>query len=238
MFSLGNMPGWVTGLAVAGAVAGAAVVIWPLAVWLEVRSLEKPKYTIVRYLGSVKSFWTGKPIIELRKYAPYIIAETRVEANEFRPAANIGFRRVAGYIFGKNAGENEKIAMTSPVRMQPEPGHKIAMTSPVRMENTGFGSGSFSLSFVLPSKYTLSTLPRPLDDSVKLTEVPGHMAAALLFTGKMPCVAVIDQKAKELLEVLKSEGLEVEGPVKVYQYYPPWTPRWMRHQEVLFNIKE
>ena len=38
------------------------------------------------------SWWTGKATAELRKYAPYIITETRIQGN-MKKAANTGFRR-------------------------------------------------------------------------------------------------------------------------------------------------
>ena len=40
--------------------------------------------------------------IEVRAYAPYIVAETTVLTDEMQMGMRQGFRRVGGYIFGNN----------------------------------------------------------------------------------------------------------------------------------------
>ena len=52
------------------------------------------------------------------------------------------------------------------------------MTSPVRTEALGGEGGGHRVSFVLPSKYSLKSLPVPADARVKLREVGSHVAAA------------------------------------------------------------
>ncbi len=54
--------------------------------------------------------------VEMRRYGPRIAAETTVAADDER-ARSIGFRRLAGYIFGANH-RDEKIAMTAPVSQE------------------------------------------------------------------------------------------------------------------------
>lgn len=63
--------------------------------------------------------------IELRRYAPFIVAETTV-AGDMDAASNKGFRAIADYIFGNNVAAGaapakgaEKIAMTAPVALEP-----------------------------------------------------------------------------------------------------------------------
>ena len=99
---------------------------------------------------------------ELRQYDPHIVAETFVDG-DFDDVGNKGFRRLADYIFGKNRQKN-----------------KIAMTAPVNQEAT---SGIWRITFVMPSKYTLETLPEPLDSRVLLKEMPGRLVAALKYSG-------------------------------------------------------
>ena len=90
-----------------------------------------------------------------------------------RPAPRAdGFRAIADYIFGNNlapGGEGkEKVAMTSPVTLEMDTGKgkgkrtgaSIAMTSPVTAELPG-GDEPMRVTFIMPSKYTLDTLPTP-----------------------------------------------------------------------------
>ena len=85
-----------------------------------IMALEKPGYTIIEKDGK----------FEVRQYRSYIVAETFIEG-DYKNASNAGFRRLAGYIFGKNR-KKDKIAMTAPVTMEKR-SEKIAMTSPVTM---------------------------------------------------------------------------------------------------------
>ena len=52
--------------------------------------------------------------IELRRYAPHLVAEVEVAADSVRAAAEVGFAPLADYIFGNNV-PRERIAMTAPV---------------------------------------------------------------------------------------------------------------------------
>ena len=62
--------------------------------------------------------------VEIRRYAARIAAETTVSADE-QSARSMGFRRLAGYIFGANQGR-KKIPMTAPFRF---PGNCTSATS-------------------------------------------------------------------------------------------------------------
>lgn len=98
---------------------------------------------------------------EIRKYSSYIVAETMIEGN-YDDSSGKAFKILAGYIFGKNKGEK-----------------KIAMTSPVAINQT---SNSFTMSFSMPSKYTLLTLPEPLDKRIQFKKVSPKIVAVHSFT--------------------------------------------------------
>jgi hypothetical protein len=49
-------------------------------------------------------------------------------------------------------------------------------------------AGDVMMSFVMPSKYTKDTLPKPNNPDVHILEVPSHLAAALTFRGHIRCV--------------------------------------------------
>lgn len=232
---------WQNALVVTGGIVSVACIAWPILSWLQVKNLEKPKYVVVKTLGSAKGFWTGKHLAELRQYAPYVVAEVEVEQKEnMRQAMSSGFRQVAGYIFGKNSasgGKSESIAMTSPVRTEKvEKSESIAMTSPVRTEMAG--PGTYRISFVMPSKYTLATLPTPENPAVKFREVAPATVAALSFSGPLPTSEMVAAKGQQLRDIMQAEGLTAEGEPMLYSYYPPFAPSWMRHTEVLLKVAE
>jgi hypothetical protein len=199
-----------------GATAAAVFVAWPAFWWLQVRALEKPSYKVLKKLSASA---------ELRRYGSYTIAEAEIEHCEMRGAMNSGFRSVAGYIFGGNTkrggGGAEKVAMTSPV-----------LTGELKK------GGLYSISFVLPSKYTLDTLPVPKDARVRLREVAAHTAAAITFHGGVRDTAAYETKRKELEALLQTKELQADGVALLADYYPPFAPSWMRKREVLIPVKE
>jgi hypothetical protein len=67
--------------------------------------------------------------------------------------------------------------MTSPV--QAFRSEKIAMTTPV----TVTGESSFTVAFIMPSAYTLETLPQPKDSRVHFRLIPARSLAAIRFSG-------------------------------------------------------
>ena len=125
--------------------------------------------------------------VEGRKYGPRIAAETTVAANEDR-ARNIGFRRLAKYIFGANH-RDQTISMTAPVVQQSDrQNDEIAMTAPVAQSRTA--DDRWTIRFFMPSKWTMETLPTPDDDNVALVSVPEETVAVLRFSGDRGPTAV------------------------------------------------
>jgi hypothetical protein len=171
--------------------------------------------------------------VELRRYGPRIAAETTVAADE-DAARNEGFRRLAGYIFGKNQ-RDDSIAMTAPVA-QAKAGHKIAMTAPVAQsaEDTELGEG-WVIRFFMPSKWTMDTLPVPSDGRVRLVEVPAEHFAVLSFSGDRSPRAVAARTA-ELLETLRANGFEPTGEPSSWFYDPPWTLPFRRRNEIAVPV--
>jgi SOUL heme-binding protein len=173
--------------------------------------------------------------VELRRYEPRIAAETTVAADE-DAARSEGFRRLAGYIFGKNHG-TDTIAMTAPV-VQSKAGQKIAMTAPVAQSPhpTDVGSG-WVIRFFMPSKWTMETLPAPDDSRVRLMEVPAEMYAVLSFSGDRGPRTVAARTA-ELLDVLGANDIEPSGDASAWFYDPPWTLPFRRRNEVAVPVAQ
>jgi hypothetical protein len=154
--------------------------------------------------------------VEIRRYGPRVAAETTVVADE-ESARNAGFRRLAGYIFGANQGD-EKIAMTAPVSQE------------------AAGDGEWVIRFFMPTDKTLDSLPRPDDAEVRLVTVPPETVAVRRFTGRAGRAAVASQTA-ELMNTLREAGFQAtEGPAAWF-YDPPWTVPSLRRNEIAVPVE-
>ena len=167
--------------------------------------------------------------LEIRDYAPSIVAEVIVN-DDFEDASGVAFRKLFNYISGDNTGHS-KIAMTSPVSQKPEP-EKIAMTSPVGQRKSDQG---WAVSFMMPASYTMDSIPLPDDPSVVLREIPAHRAAAIRYSGTWSEKAYKKQLAL-LLEWIETENLETVGEPVWARYNAPFTPWFMRRNEILIPI--
>lgn len=168
--------------------------------------VEEPRYDLERTVDGV----------EIRRYPAAVVAATEVEG-DYRESLYAGFRRLAGYIFGKNT-PRQKIAMTAPVGTTPHAGRR------------------WTISFVMPSSLALETLPRPLDERVRLSEVPPRRAAALRFAGRAD-EATLQAREDELGARLARAGLHAVGEPQLAQYDPPWIPGPFRRNELLVTVE-
>ncbi len=219
---------------VMGGIFGVFVMLWVLVGYLTVARIEKPRYEVLE----------KKRDYEVRRYDGYILASTFVEREDgesFDDLTNKGFRILADYIFGNNStgsGEvdviGENIAMTSPVIQQPsEVSEEIAMTSPVVQSK---GEMGYWMSFVMPSKYTMESLPTPNNDRIKLEEVSEFKAAVLGFSWFVS-ESRLNKKINQLRESVENDGFEIMGEARIARYDPPWTPPFMRTNEIWFEVK-
>ncbi len=189
---------------------------------------EEPEYTI---LNQVDNF-------ELRRYDPQIVAQTWVTGDQ-KAASNKGFKILADYIFGNNtapSGESSKISMTSPVKMQPQradsdQSQKIAMTSPVAMQEQ---DGKWRVRFVMPSKYTMQTLPKPNNSEVSIIEIPAKTYGVIKFSG-LTGEEKVATKTAQLKEWM--QNLNIVGTPEMARYNPPWTLPFMRRNEIMIEYQ-
>jgi len=217
-------------------IIGVVLVVWLLYTWLPVGNIEEPKYTLISQENGY----------EIREYGDYILAETTISGAENRDeASRKGFSIIAGYIFGDNI-KKDKISMTVPVNTEESTSEKIAMTAPVNTEKIEMtmpvnteeeaDSGAYNVSFVMPSKYTLETLPEPNDKRVKLREVLAHKVAVRRFSWTTSESAFTKNEA-ELLKALSRDGVETVGAVNVARYNTPFTIPFMLRNEVHIEVK-
>lgn len=202
---------------------GTALLLWILSGYLPTRNIAMPSYTIV----------STKQDYEIRSYEPFIVAETLREGD---PAAALseGFNELFRYITGDNSGSS-KIKMTAPVLRTPEPrGVKIPMTAPVLRQGAGTGT---MVAFVMPPGSTMESLPRPTSPAVVLRQVPSRKVAVVTFSG-YATEGVIEEKTENLLQALMRDGVATRSVPGVALYDPPWTPPFMRRNEVMVEVGE
>lgn len=166
---------------------------------------------------------------EVREYAPAIIAEVVVD-EDFEDAGSSAFRALFKYIDGNNQNQSD-IAMTAPVSQQKQ-SVKIDMTSPVGQSQTAEG---WAVSFMMPASFTMDTIPEPLDPAVTIREVPAHRAASISYSGTWS-----EERYAEHLQTLKAwlqeNKLEVTGEPVWARYNAPFTPWFMRRNEILIPV--
>jgi hypothetical protein len=171
--------------------------------------------------------------IELRQYQSFITAS--VSFKSVQDMEDNGFKILADYIFGNNISmtspvyTGEDIGMTSPVYTG---GEDIGMTSPVY---TGSESREWTMTFVMPSRYTMETLPKPVNKAIKITEVAPKVMATIRFNGRRT-QARTSRFEKKLRSWIKANRLNIIGSAVYAGHNPPWTLPSLRRNEVLFQI--
>jgi hypothetical protein len=168
------------------------------------------------------------PKFEVRRYEACVFADVTV-SGDFESAGSVGFRPLIGYISGNNK-PNSKIAMTAPVVQ--EPVSKIAMTSPVLQQTSGQEN---IVSFVMPAGMTLDALPIPSSSKVSLREVPEQLMAVSRFSGRWTHTIYMRHVA-ELESRITESGFTSNGSPRFARFDPPWTPWFMRRNEIQIPI--
>jgi hypothetical protein len=147
--------------------------------------------------------------VEIREYSDQIWAVTLAEDQ------NQGFGRLFSYITGANEDE-KKIEMTAPVVTSDE-------------------EGEMFMAFVMPEGFNREGTPRPLDERVKIELVKGRKMAVIAFSG----YATEESRKRHLKileETLVAHGIETSGDPALMQYNDPWTPPFMRRNEVELEV--
>jgi hypothetical protein len=153
--------------------------------------------------------------VEIRQYASYVVAEVTVPGPA-ESAGNKAFPLLFGYISGKNKGER-----------------KMAMTAPVTQAATLQG---YQVQFVLPKGVTLESAPEPLDNRVKIREVPAAKVAAIRFSGFWS----EDNNQRHLTQLtdgLQAAGMRWKGEPVYSRYNAPMTPWFMRRNEIWLALE-
>ena len=147
---------------------------------------------------------------ELRDYPALTIVETVMDSD-----SGASFQRLFRYNSGANA-DGEKIPMTTPVFMAGE--------EPRR-----------TMSFVMPEE--MKAAPGPKDSALRVTKIPAGRFAVLSFSGTRSSESEI-QALAQLQAWMKKSGLDSTGEPLFGYFDPPWTPSFLRHNEVMLRVEE
>jgi hypothetical protein len=186
---------------------------------MDAMAIEEAKYKVVEKDNR----------FEIRDYTPHILAETIVEG-DLEEAGNKAFNRLFRYISGDNRSR-KKVAMTAPVSQQPM-GEKIEMTAPVGQRRV---QEKWAVSFMMPASYTIETLPEPEDPNITLRQVPARRMASVRYSGFWTEKRYLRYKS-ELESWIKEKGLTIVGDPMWARYNPPFTPWFLRRNEILIPI--
>jgi len=148
--------------------------------------------------------------VEFRQYDPYIVAEVTIGGDS---ADNRAFRILAAYIFGENTA-GEKMAMTAPVETRGE-----------------------EHAFVMERKYTMDSLPKPIDERIQLRHKPPRIVAVRKFSGRWS-EQNFGKHQLALLEDLAALGIAASGEPELARYNSPFTPWFLRRNEIIVPVDE
>lgn len=183
-------------------------------------AIEEPSYSILETEGN----------LELRRYSSYILAETYVEGR-FEEVGSEGFRRLADYIGGNNQ-KKESISMTVPVSQKPA-SEKIAMTAPVSQTRE---NGRWRIAFMMPSAYTMDTLPIPDGARISLRMEKEKTVAVIRYSGTWGKKRY-ENHANKLKDWISTKGWAMIGAPIWARYNPPVMPWFMRRNEILIPVQ-
>ena len=151
----------------------------------------------------------AKGKFELRDYSKLLIVETPMRDGDS------SFLRLFHYIGGQNAASK-----------------KIPMTTPVFICG---GQTNATMSFVLPKNINIDLAPKPAGSDLRLRELPAGRFAVLRFRGGRNAGNETHALAK-LEAWLTQQSLKPEGG-PIYGYFdPPWTPPFLRRNEVMLRL--
>ena len=170
-------------------------------------ALEEPQFEVIHITDDY----------EIRRYAPYIVAEVDV-AGDMGDSGNRAFRILANYIFGNN-----------------EPGQKMQMTAPVVSDAPRASKDAFTYAFVMESRYSMNTLPAPVDPRIRIVQKPAQVVAARSYSGRWTQENFLRHELS-LVSALTIDGLSMRSEPLLARYNSPFRPWFLRRNEVLVEL--
>ena len=152
--------------------------------------------------------------VELRSYPEMTLAQV-TRTGTRRKSVQSGFSPLARYIFAKDR-VGEKIAMTAPVVQKP-------------MDD------KWTVSFILPSNVSAEDAPKPSGDVTLVTE-PARLMATIRFSGVWSDRR-FNEATNRLRRWIESNDFSINGQFEYGYYNDPFTPAFLRRNEVLVPVK-
>lgn len=205
-------------------------------------------------LESLRSevLFEGGSGVQVRRVSPYYIVEVDMEASGRQwgdlvadpSASGRAFNRLADYLFGNNVpqdGSNEpgeSMEMTTPVISSTE-GEAMEMTTPVI--SSGEDSGRARMQFLLPAEGREGkAYPEPKPGSgLCVRKVDERTVAVRAFPG-LARPELVEQQKRVLLNAVAEDSRMRVSPsanAELAQYNPPFTPGFMRTNEVFVDVE-
>lgn len=184
------------------------------------RTAEEAAYSLLKSDGEY----------EVRQYESMILAETTIDG-DYRSTSGKAFSKLAGFIFGGNKAESS-IDMTTPV-LQEQGGEEITMTAPVIQRKAG---EKWVTAFVMPRKYTMEAIPKPLDKDIVLREIPPATVATIRYSG-LHSEKNIAKYSEKLNDWIVENGYRPASRPRAATFDPPWTLPFLRRNEVHIDIE-
>lgn len=155
------------------------------------------------------------PEFEVRRYPDHI--QVQIDSRgEFNRASYSAFNPLVSYISGANKSQQ-----------------KIAMTAPVIQES--LEKNRHRVSFVLPSSISLENIPVPVNAELSTKVIKSHDVAVRKYRGSWG-ENLFQTNATELIKQVAANGLETTGNIYFARFDPPWTPWFLRRNEVLIDL--
>ena len=174
---------------------------------------EQLKYEVVNRLDG----------FEVRKYASYALAQVQIRG-DFLTAGNSAFSTLLRYITGLNQSKSQ-MAMVAPVfQTSVEPDYHL-------------------VGFTLPASVSAVNAPTPIDEAVKIVDIEPHLAVARRFTGfwNYDKFLTESENLEDAVETAIANGElagRIIGEPFFARYNSPFTPFFMRRNEVIFAFEE
>ena len=220
-----------------------------------IRNLEGPEYESKVIDGNYEHRKYSSYIVA----ETYIYGEDD-DDETFDTVTSIGFRRLADYIFGENYRRDvmfrgsQEIDMTSPVIVDHSIPTTINMTKPFGARRRGQAivdlppipqdknllidgnnnireTKKWRVAFVMPSLWTMESIPVPKQMGVHIKEIEGYEVVTKRFSNTID-MEDIKKYEEELRLWAKNQGIKLKPGLRTAIYDPMWTVPFLRRNEI------